>query len=123
MAVLREFGAKWGRQTWWVFSQALGMFVSDEFTEELGKVSANGLVLDRGRQNIDAPNLTGLTGCGNTRDIYHVEQNRQLVLVHQEIIDASPDGCTLITQDRVNGQMQTTKVQHFPPYREPTPHP
>jgi len=52
-----------------------------------------------------------------------VEQNRHLVLMHHEIIDASPDGCTLITQDRVNGQMQTTKVHHFPRYREPTPHP
>lgn len=123
IAVLREFGAKWGRQTWWVFSPASGKFISDEFTEALGKVGANGLVLDAARQNIVAPQLTDLTGCGKTQDIYHVEQNRHLVLMHQEIIDASADGCTLIAHDRVNGQMQVTKVQHFPPYRAPTPLP
>jgi hypothetical protein len=123
IAVLREFGAKWGRQTWWVFAPASGKFISDEFTEELGQVSANGLVLDPARRNIVAPHLTYLTGCGRTRDVYHVEQDRHLVLIHQEDIHGSPGSCTLTTRDRVNGELQVTKVRHFPPYREPAPHP
>jgi hypothetical protein len=122
IAVVREFGAKWGRQTWWVFSPALGKFVSDEFTKALGQVSANGLVLDAARRDIIAGHLTSLTGCGATRDIYHVEQGR-LVPIHKEDISLRPDGCTLTARDRVNGQMQVTKVQHFPPYREPTTRP
>lgn len=118
LGVLREYGAKWGSQTWWVFSLASGTFISDDFTKALGQVSANGLALDGGRHEIIAPQLTTLTGCGGTRDIYHVEEGR-LVLIHKEDVHVGPDGCTLTTRDRVNGQMQVTKVQQFPPYREP----
>jgi hypothetical protein len=119
IAVLREFGGKWGRQTWWVFSPASGKFISDELTKALGEVSANGLILDAARQNIVAPQLTNLTGCGATKDIYHVEQSR-LVLIHKEDISVSPKGCTLTIRDRANGQMPVTKVRQFPPYHEPT---
>ena len=120
IAVVREFGAKWARQTWWVFSPASGKFISNEFTDELGQVSANGLVLNAARQTIVAPHLTDLTGCGPTKDVYHVEQSRRLVVIHKEDISASPSGgCTLTTRDRVNGQMQVTKVRQFPPYRVP----
>jgi hypothetical protein len=124
IAVVRDFGAKWGRQTWWVFSPALGKFISNGFTKALGQVSANGLELDRARRNIVAPKLTNLTGCGGTKDIYHVEQSDRLVLIHKEDIGArSGGGCTLTTRDRVSGQMQVTKVQRFPPYREPPKRP
>jgi hypothetical protein len=51
-----------------------------------------------------------------------VEQSRRLVLIHHEDIDSGADGCILTIRDRANGQMRVTKVQHFPPYREPTPH-
>jgi hypothetical protein len=123
IAVVREFGAKWGSQTWWVFSPASGRFISNDFTQALGQVTANGLELDAARHNIIAPHLTNLTGCGGTKDIYHVEQSRRLVMIHKEDIGIRPDGgCTLTARDRVNGQMQVTKVQQFPPYSEPTTH-
>ena len=122
IAVLREFGAKWGSQTWWVSSPASGKFISNDFTKALGEVSANGLELDPGRHNIIAPHLTDLTGCGATKDIYHVEPNDHLVLMHKEAVDGREGGCTLTTSDRVKGQMQVTKVQQFPPYREPATH-
>lgn len=120
-AVLREYGAKWASQTWWVFSPASGTFISNDFTKALGRVSANGLVLDAARHDIIAPHLTTMTGCGGTRDIYHVEDGR-LVLIHKEDVDAGPEGCTLTTRDLVNGQMQVTKVQQFPPSRDLATH-
>lgn len=113
LAVLREYGAKWGSQTWWVFSPVSGTFISNDFTKALGQVSANGLTLDAGRHDIIAPHLTTLTGCGGTQDIYHVEDGR-LELIHKEDTHVGPDGCTLTARDRVNGQMQVTKVQQFP---------
>jgi len=123
IAVLREFGAKWGRQTWWVYSPVSGKFVSDEFTKALGQVSANGLVLNPAQQNIIAGHLTTLTGCGDTKDIYQVEQHQRLVLMHEEEIITGPEGCTLTVRDRVDGQMKVTKAQHFSPYRELRTHP
>jgi hypothetical protein len=123
IAVVRDFGAKWARQTWWVFSPASGKFISDEFTKELGQVSHNGLVLNAARHAIVASHLTDLTGCGPTKDVYYVEKSRRLVLAHKEDIGASPNGgCILTTRNRVNGQMQVTKVRHFPPYRVPKTH-
>jgi hypothetical protein len=118
VAVLSESGAQWGRQQWWVFSPAEGKFISNEFTEAIGKVTANGLVLDPEKRQVLAGHLTQLTGCGDTKDIYGVEQDR-LVEVHAEEVAVSPRGCTLTTRDRVNGQMQVTNVQHFPPYDQP----
>jgi len=121
LGIVREFGAKWGRYTWWVFSPAAGKFVSDELTEELGQISANGLELDAAQQNITAPQLTNFTGCGATKHIFHVEQNLHLVPIHREEIDGTAAGCTLTISNRVNGQMKVTKVQHFSPYREAVP--
>jgi hypothetical protein len=123
LAVLREFGAKWGRQTWWVFSPAAGKFIANELTKDLGQISANGLELDASRQNITAPHLTNFTGCGRTQDVYHVEQSHHLVPIHKEEISVTPDGCTLTTRDRVNGQLKVTKVRKFPPYRDPATQP
>ena len=119
ISVIREGGAKWVRQTWWMFSPALGRFVSDAFSKELGEVSHNGLELDSAHLDITARHLTDLTGCGPTKDIYHVEHGR-LVLIHQEAISFPPGnapGCTLTTSDRMNGRLRVKKVQHFPPYR------
>jgi hypothetical protein len=46
-----------------------------------------------------------------TKDVYHVEQNRRLVLVHKEDPDSEGDGCRLTTHDLVDGQLRVTKVQ------------
>ncbi|HUI42904.1 MAG TPA: hypothetical protein VL523_13140 [Terriglobia bacterium] len=118
VAIVRESGAKWGTQTWWLFSPESGQFVSNDFTRALGQVRANGLELDAAHSTIVAPHLTSLTGCGGTRDIYRVEQSRRLVLIHKEDVGIQPDGCTLTTSDRVSGGMRVTKVQHFPPSHE-----
>ena len=120
VAALGEFGAKWGRQNWWLFSPAERRFISNEFTRAIGQVTANGLVLDAARRQIIAGQLTNFTGCGETKDVYSVERER-LLRVHEEQISVNGDGCTLTTRDRVNGQMRVTKVRHFPPYSPATP--
>jgi hypothetical protein len=114
IGVLREFGAKWGSQTWWMWDATSRRFVSNEFTKELGQVKSNGLVLDAARHNIIAGHMTDSTGCGATKDVYHVEQGPRLVPIHQEDISIGPDGCTLTTLDRVDGSMQRSGVRQFP---------
>jgi len=119
MSVIQDGGAKWVRQTWWMFAPAPGKFVLNEFSKQLGEVSHNGLDLDSAHQDITARHLTDLTGCGPTKDVYHVEQGR-LVLIHKEAISFPTGGalgCTLTTSDRVNGRLRVRKVQRFGPYR------
>jgi hypothetical protein len=114
--VLREFGAKWGSQTWWVWNPASRRFVSNEFTKALEQIKANGLVFDAATHNITAGHMTESTGCGPTKDIYHVEQGLQLVPIHQENIRVGADGCILTTLDWVDGSMQRhdTRFPHSP---------
>jgi hypothetical protein len=111
LGVQREFGAKWERQTWWVFDPRSERFVSNDLTRALGDISSNGLELDGAKHNILAGHM-GDPVCGGTQDIYHVEDGRRLVLMHQETIDPDADGgCTLTTRDRTAGQMQVTSVR------------
>ena len=113
MGVLREFGAKWGSQTWWVWEPASRSFVSNGFTKALEQVKANGLILDAAWHNIVAGHMTDSSACGPTRDVYHVEGER-LVPMHEEDIRVGSDGCTLTILDRVDGVMQRSDVRQFP---------
>ncbi len=114
IGVLREFGAKWGSQTWWMWDATSGKFVSNEFTKDLEQVKSNGLVLDAARHNINTGHMTDSTGCGATKDVSHVEQGPHLVLIHREEISIDPEGCTLTMLDRVDGSMQRSGVRQFP---------
>src|SRR5262249_6088008 len=110
LAVLRDFGAKWGAQTWWTFSPGAGTYVSNAFTEALAQGIANGLVLDAARHQIIAGHMAA-AGCDGTRDIYQVEDSNRLVLIHEERIDSQPDGFSVTTRDREGETMRVTKVQ------------
>ena len=113
VAVVRDGGATWGNQTWWVFSPASETFISDDLTQALSRIDNNGLKLDAVHQNITAYQYSYPQGCGMTKDVYHVEQNRRLVLVHEEDPDSEGDGCRLTTRDLLDGQLRVTKVQQL----------
>jgi hypothetical protein len=111
LAVLRDGGATWGNQVWWVFSPVSGRFVSNDFTKALSQIDNNGLYLDAVHQNITAYHYSYSEGCGSTKDIYHVEHHSRLMLVHGEDPEAMGNGCRLTTRDLINGEMRITKVQ------------
>ena len=112
VSVVRDGGATWASQTWWVFSPEVGRFVSNDFTKALSRISNNGLKLDGDHQNIIAYQYRYPQGCGMTKDIYHVQQSR-LVLIHQEVADSMGDSCNLTTRDLVAGEMRVTKVEQL----------
>jgi len=113
IAVVRDGGATWASQTWWLFSPASGKFVSNDFTQALSQIDNNGLKLDEARQNITVYRYSYPQGCGQTKDIYHVEQSQRLVLVHKEDPKSQGDSCQLTTRDLVEGEMRVTKVGHL----------
>jgi hypothetical protein len=93
-----------------VFDPQSTRFVSNDLTRALGTVTANDLELDAARHDIVADHFQAV--CGGTADIYHVEEGRRLVLMHQETIVPEEDGsCTVTIRDRINGQMHVKTVR------------
>jgi hypothetical protein len=113
VAVVRDGGATWASQTWWVYSPTSGKFISNDFTQALSRIDNNGLQLDEAHQDITAYRYSYPEGCGQTKDIYHVEQNRRLALLHKEDPKSKGDSCQLTTRDLVGGEMRVTKVERL----------
>src|SRR5579884_706662 len=120
IAVLRDRGALWGRQTWWVYSPTSGRFISNDFTQALSTISSNGLELDAAGHNIIVSILLGPGRCSRAQNMYHVAHGNRLVLMHEEKLTPTWNsehtqsvGCTLTTLERVNGKMQVSNVQHY----------
>ena len=121
-SVLGEFGAKWGRQLWWVYEPARGRFVRNELTTELGQLRNNGYQIDSKRHEIRIQSL--MAGCPSLETRYHLE-GTHLIKIHEEIgkqvLEPSPPQpdlaagvpCTVTFSDLVAGTMRVTRVGRF----------
>ena len=121
-AVLAEFGAKWGRELWWIYDPDTGRFVQNQLARELGDLKTNGYQIDSQKHEIIAENL--MFGCPSLVTRYRVADNH-LITVHQEtgmqtIENDSgqrnlPAGvpCTVTVSDLVGGTMRVTEVRRF----------
>jgi hypothetical protein len=88
-----------------VYDPVSGLFVQNELTRELGENclgaewhsgcwKADSIDFDHKKHEISAHYFVGVGECGSTTDRYRVENNR-LIVVHEEILDMKPNGCTL----------------------------
>jgi len=112
LAVLWDFGGKWGSESWRVFDPGQGKFVQNELTRQLRELKAADYQFDPQKREISTRYLSEPWGCGGTGNRYRVEENR-LVLVHEEAVSSRPSGCTVTVRDRVNGAMRVTEVRRF----------
>jgi hypothetical protein len=112
LAILTEFGAKWGSHEWWIFDPASGKFVQNELTRELRNLKAADYKLNAKQREISTRQLTESWGCGSTGDRYRVA-NDGLTLIHKEVAKASGERCAVTVSDLVNGAMRVTGVRKF----------
>lgn len=131
ISVISEFAAKYTSRSYWVYDPHAERFVENELTRELsenclGKAwhggcwRANTIDFDSLRHEITAHYLIGVGNCGMPADRYRVEGGR-LVVVHQEVLEMSPDQCTVTISDRSAGTMRITAVHHFDGKGTPRP--
>jgi hypothetical protein len=132
--VITEFAGKWVSRSYWVYNPASARFIEDELTRKLGENclswparvqgepgdcwKAASIDFDSKTHEISAWYFVGVGQCGSPTDRYRIDHNR-LIIVHQEILDMKPDGCTVTVSDRVEGNMRVTKVHQFDAKGEP----
>jgi hypothetical protein len=122
-SVLSEFAAKYGSRSYWIYDPRSESFVVNGFTRELsencmgnewhgGCWKANTIDFDPGRREVSLHYLIGVGQCGGPVDRYRI-QDGQLIVVHKEVLERSPEKCTITVSDRTGSTMRVTAVHRF----------
>jgi len=111
IAVLDEFGAKWGRQNYWLFDKRSGRYVTNSLTKELCRITHNGIVPHPETKEIEVAHFPALIPRpGKVSERYKIV-NGHLVLTRKEEIRSTSKGLRVFTRKRVNGKMKTIGVK------------
>jgi hypothetical protein len=122
-SVLSEFAAKYGSRSYWIYDPRSESFVENGFTRELsencmgsewhgGCWKANTIDFDPGRREVSVHYLIGVGQCGGPVDRYRIQDGR-LIVVHKEVLERSPEKCTITVSDRTGSTMRVTTVHRF----------
>ena len=122
-SLLTDYAAKWSSRSYWVYDPVSERFVQNELTRELeenclgaqwhgGCWKVSSIDFHPEKREISTSYLMGVGECGLGGDRYRVE-NDHLVVLHQEILDMRPNGCTLTISDLAGGKVRVTKVRRF----------
>jgi len=108
IAVVDEGGAKWVRQKFWLFDQKTGRFITNSLTDDLHRLSDNGLDLDENNKEITAKQLTVTPGIQSR--IYRIK-NGHLELVGWEETEPTDTGMRIFVKRLANGKPITVDVR------------
>jgi len=111
IAVLDDFGAKWGRQKYWLFDKRSGRFITNSLTEELHRITNNGIESHPETKEIEVwhfPEPTPRPGA--VSETYKIV-NGHLVLIRAEEIRSTSGGLKVFIRKRVNGKMRTVDTK------------
>jgi hypothetical protein len=111
-AVLAEFGAKWGSESWWIFDRTTGRFIQNELTNQLRELKGTDHRIYPKEHEISPRYLTEPWGCGSTVDRYRVVNDR-LILIHKEAAEPDGERCTVRVSDLSGAVMRVTRVRRF----------
>lgn len=103
IAVLKDFGAKWGSYGYWLFDKRSGRFVTNSLTAALGSLSFNEMSLDAGPGQIHLSNM--VIGCADSTQTYRVAGGR-LTLLRAEEREAEERYCRVRIKRRVGRRMK-----------------
>ena len=111
IAVLDDFGAKWGSHQYWMFDQRSGRYVSNALTNELRQLAHNGIEFRRKTKDIEVTYFPEQIRQPKVlREVYRVDGGH-LVLIRIEEIRASAKGLRLFTSERIRGAMTLVGVK------------
>lgn len=121
--MLTDYAGKFHSSTDWVYDPSSGLFVQNELTRELsenclgsawhgGCWKSSSIDFHPETHEISTFYFIGVGQCGLGGDRYRVEDNH-LIVVHTEVLNLKPDGCTLTISDLIDGNMRVTEVRRF----------
>ncbi|HKX30732.1 MAG TPA: hypothetical protein VJ302_23785 [Blastocatellia bacterium] len=107
LAVLVEYGAKWGRYQYWLFDKKSGRFVSNSLTRRLGRLTYNTIDLDPKAQEITLGFYLGVCAQSETYRVL----SRTLLLTAREERECVPDGTRVRLKRRIHGKWRLIKTE------------
>src|SRR5262249_21113136 len=111
IAVLDEFGAKWGRQKYWLFDKRSGRYVNNLLTRELYRITHNGIEPHPETKEIEVMQFPEETPRPGTVSERYKIVNGHLVLIRKEEIRSTSKGLRIFIWKRVNGKMRTIETK------------
>jgi hypothetical protein len=128
-SVVTEYASKWSSRSYWIYDPYSGRFVENELTRELaenclgaawhgGCWKSSSIEFHPVEREISTFYFMGVGQCGLGGDRYRMENNR-LIVVHKEVVDMNPNGCTLTISDLDGGAMRVTEIRRFDAQGQP----
>jgi hypothetical protein len=107
IAVLDDYGAKWGRQKFWLFDKRSGRFITNSLTEELHRITHNGIETHPETKEIEVSHFPEATPRpAKVSETYKIVKGH-LVLMRAEEIKSTSSGLKVFIRKRVRGKMRT----------------
>jgi hypothetical protein len=107
IAVVNEYGAKWGRYKYWLFDKKSGRFVTNRLTRKLGELSYNTIDLNSNARKIKIGFFYGV--CPQSRT-YRILKG-ELVLMEAEERECEMNGAKVLIKRRINGKLRPVKTR------------
>jgi hypothetical protein len=113
--LLKDFGAKWGSYSCYLFDPKSGRFVTNALTDELGKISANEMRADPASRLIRCDYLTFE---GIISEAYKVEHTHLVLADQKERRKDRKGRFEVVTKRLVNGKMKIVRIERVEdPYK------
>ena len=106
-------GAKWRSDSYWLFDQASGRFITNKLTAQLGELMYQSIAVNPAKAEIRTSLWIGL--CNKSFEVYRIKGDK-LVLVESEIHMPEDYRHCMVTRKKRTGQKLVTlpavRVQH-----------
>jgi hypothetical protein len=107
IAVVNDYGAKWGRYKYWLFDKKSGRFVTNRLTRKLGRLSYNTIDLNSNDKRIKIGFFYGV--CPQSRT-YRILKG-ELVLTEIEERECEMNGAKVLIKRPINGKLIPVKTR------------
>lgn len=107
IAVLYDFGAKWGSVNYWLYDKRTGRFITSSLTRELKRITHADKELDNKTKTI---RFVSYVGTCPQNESYKI-MNRHLVLIGTEERICTVKGQKVFVKKRIDGRMKLVKIK------------
>ena len=113
IAVVDEFGAKWGRQKYWLYDAKRSRFITNSLTRELYRIAHNGIEPHPETNEIEVHHFPEqIPRPAKVAERYKIVKGHLLLVGSEEIRDSS-GGLRLFFKKRIKGRMKIVSIKQL----------